>query len=663
MQGHAEPSSRPIPAQLSRRQSQRRISFLISGKHRSSSNTSTEEHDGASAGAPAVTHAADAHRQQSQSLSLEQSLSITSPEAGGASKCMSPCDSAALKVDGQQQPAQSAAAATTAVSSPPAAAAAAAGAAVADAQSPSSENAKRESALQPQSPAAAAADTRSSLRKEPQPPSGGKLVRGTRSSIVQGLSSITNMAIGGPSAVNSPPPVAGGSTTRSQSQAPAAGGSGGADAAVATAPIISRHSTNQSVKNRRPQTKDRSKGAAKLHRKSTGVMNKRGAQGHQQVDEAPLSLTSPPPLKAPLSHTISGPGQQAQSSAAPKEDPLQQQQQLPPLSQTNDPLFDGLVQLVLDVLSGARDLSAHFSWLRVVIMFANSTDFLCAHSPTCCSSNCYALQQRTCRRLMSALKRIYEADAEDAGERQSSAGEPGVQQSAAAAASGATTAAAAAAHHPAESRGTGGNALLSLSDVTRQSKPFSLSPFHRLALSKQRTPKLGRIESTPLLSRLSSGRAKSPFSALVSGGAVIPLNHSMPSLVPERADRDVKEGGSKAKGDEQSNASVTSPMLEYIENKLHNPSHSSFSLLTKCSLLLSSDYYEEIVPIAWELLLESDPDVASAAGAFMHLRVHVYIMHSEAGEEDISFLLPVSPSCTVYCTVYCCSLLKISHTH
>lgn len=52
-----------------------------------------------------------------------------------------------------------------------------------------------------------------------------------------------------------------------------------------------------------------------------------------------------------------------------------------------------------------------------------------------------------------------------------------------------------------------------------------------------------------------------------------------------------------------------STILKYIKNQVQEGFHSLFSVLLKAGTLLSEEQYLQLVPIAWELLLEPDIQV------------------------------------------------------
>nr|CDS15467.1 protein unc 80 [Echinococcus granulosus] len=60
-----------------------------------------------------------------------------------------------------------------------------------------------------------------------------------------------------------------------------------------------------------------------------------------------------------------------------------------------------------------------------------------------------------------------------------------------------------------------------------------------------------------------------------------------------------------------------SPELMYLDTQVQSLRSSFFNLLNKGALLLSSEQLEEVVPLAWELLLEADPELISSAASLI----------------------------------------------
>lgn len=70
--------------------------------------------------------------------------------------------------------------------------------------------------------------------------------------------------------------------------------------------------------------------------------------------------------------------------------------------------------------------------------------------------------------------------------------------------------------------------------------------------------------------------------------------------------------------------------------------HAPLSVLVKGAVVLTEDLFIDIIPVAWELLLESDQEVAaSAASLFILCSVRAPnhatdLMHHALGHQDVS---------------------------
>ncbi|VDL88514.1 unnamed protein product [Schistocephalus solidus] len=60
-----------------------------------------------------------------------------------------------------------------------------------------------------------------------------------------------------------------------------------------------------------------------------------------------------------------------------------------------------------------------------------------------------------------------------------------------------------------------------------------------------------------------------------------------------------------------------SPELVYLDTQVQSLRSSFFNLLNKSALLLTNEQLEDIIPLAWELLLEADPELTSSAATFI----------------------------------------------
>lgn len=59
--------------------------------------------------------------------------------------------------------------------------------------------------------------------------------------------------------------------------------------------------------------------------------------------------------------------------------------------------------------------------------------------------------------------------------------------------------------------------------------------------------------------------------------------------------------------------------MRYIKNHVKDLFHVPLATLVKAAAILSEDQFTEVIPIAWELLLESNQETAASAAAFFIL--------------------------------------------
>ena len=54
----------------------------------------------------------------------------------------------------------------------------------------------------------------------------------------------------------------------------------------------------------------------------------------------------------------------------------------------------------------------------------------------------------------------------------------------------------------------------------------------------------------------------------------------------------------------------------FLFTKVQNLTQSPMSIITKSAPILSEDSFVDMLPVAWELLLENDQELAAAAGKY-----------------------------------------------
>lgn len=68
----------------------------------------------------------------------------------------------------------------------------------------------------------------------------------------------------------------------------------------------------------------------------------------------------------------------------------------------------------------------------------------------------------------------------------------------------------------------------------------------------------------------------------------------------------------KAKGDSEAEAP---PILKYIKTQVKNAFHAPMATLVKGAVVMTEDLFVDVLPVAWELLLESNQEVAASAAS------------------------------------------------
>lgn len=84
------------------------------------------------------------------------------------------------------------------------------------------------------------------------------------------------------------------------------------------------------------------------------------------------------------------------------------------------------------------------------------------------------------------------------------------------------------------------------------------------------------------------------------------------------SDQDVEKNSTGARGKGQQPPEKPKdglPILKYLTNQVRNVFHAPFSLLVKGAVVLSEDLFIDIIPVAWELLLEADQEVAASSAS------------------------------------------------
>ncbi|KAH9525120.1 Protein unc-80 [Bulinus truncatus] len=179
-------------------------------------------------------------------------------------------------------------------------------------------------------------------------------------------------------------------------------------------------------------------------------------------------------------------------------------------------------------------------WIKVVVQLANLSNFICTHQ-NYCHPNCYERQRRSCSRLTTALRKIYESTEEDEKD-------------------------------PSKLHADKKDTLKE--KLKRRESIFQVT-----------SPTTRRRESTPLLEKIKTDVSLTKLK----------LNTK--------------------KDDKPREAKEDPPIIKYLTSQAHRLTQCPMAILTKAVPVLNVEHFIDIMPVAWELMLESDQELAAAAAS------------------------------------------------
>ncbi|VEN63286.1 unnamed protein product, partial [Callosobruchus maculatus] len=124
-----------------------------------------------------------------------------------------------------------------------------------------------------------------------------------------------------------------------------------------------------------------------------------------------------------------------------------------------------------------------------------------------------------------------------------------------------------------------------------------------------------------------TGSTVSPIRRKDSVGRKDKIDKNLDSSLPgknasKESSRDVldPEGSeTKRKGDEEKTKCDPPPILRYIHAYVKDSFHAPLATLIKGAAVLPEDQFPEIIPVAWQLLLEANQEVAACAASIFIL--------------------------------------------
>ncbi|RZC42316.1 unc-80 -like protein, partial [Asbolus verrucosus] len=211
------------------------------------------------------------------------------------------------------------------------------------------------------------------------------------------------------------------------------------------------------------------------------------------------------------------------------------------------------------------ETTKNMPWLKVMVQVSNSFYYYCTHQ-NFCHPFCYRRVMRGCSRLVKAVRKVYgeefgvlddKLSMDFGGKKKTNKKDKGQNRK--------------------------------VSDQTSS----QVSPIRR----KDSVGKKDKIEKTLDGSQLSK-------------------------LASKDSSRDIADsdtGHDPSKSNDDGKPSEPPPILKYIKTQVKDAFHSPLAVLLKGAVILAEEHFIEIIPVAWELLLESNQEVTACAASLFIL--------------------------------------------
>ncbi|XP_034179249.1 unc80, NALCN channel complex subunit isoform X3 [Osmia lignaria lignaria] len=209
------------------------------------------------------------------------------------------------------------------------------------------------------------------------------------------------------------------------------------------------------------------------------------------------------------------------------------------------------------------ETNKNFPWMKVLVQFANSFNFYCSHQ-NFCHPYCHRRQMRACSRLIKSVRKIY-------GE------EFGILN------------------------GTG------IFDFDTEKKEASKKEKRGRKVSEQTSTQVSPVR------RKDSVGKKYKIEKNMDGSQSCRLAQRDSSK--DLADQDSEKGKETSKKSEGEPDKENSAILKYIKTQVKDVFHAPMATLVKGAVVMTEELFVDVLPVAWELLLESNQEVAASAAS------------------------------------------------
>ncbi|XP_026299997.1 protein unc-80 homolog isoform X8 [Apis mellifera] len=210
------------------------------------------------------------------------------------------------------------------------------------------------------------------------------------------------------------------------------------------------------------------------------------------------------------------------------------------------------------------ETNKNFPWMRVLAQFANSFNFYCSHQ-NFCHPYCHRRQMRACSRLIKSIRKIY-------GE------EFGILN------------------------GTG------IFDLDTDKKEASKKEKRSRKVSEQASTQVSPVR------RKDSVGKKYKVEKNMDGSQSGRLAQRDSSK--DLADQDSEKGKESSKKSSIGEVDKeNSAILKYLRTQVKDVFHAPLATLVKGAVVMTEELFVDVLPVAWELLLEANQEVAASAAS------------------------------------------------
>ncbi|XP_069159541.1 protein unc-80 homolog isoform X1 [Procambarus clarkii] len=240
-----------------------------------------------------------------------------------------------------------------------------------------------------------------------------------------------------------------------------------------------------------------------------------------------------------------------------------------------------------------ESLTSNMPWLKTIVRVSSLYNMTCTHQ-TFCHPHCYKRNMRACRRLMHAVRKMYGEEFEEQEEEAANVVDPGR------------------------------DAKKEKKQGRKASEQGHSSPLKRKE-SFARRDKIDRsVDISAVLSRLGHHQ-----------GSAVHL--SKDTIDTDGDGKEATKDSSHKDEEKKKPRKCDIPIIKYMKTQVKGLSHVPLSVVCKAVAVMTEDLLLDVVPQAWELLLEYDNEVtATAAVVFILAGVRIPVHTSDVMTRELT---------------------------